>query len=187
MIKKGITYGLPAEVWPRDYQRVEYSLMFMRKKRIPVKVTLNDGSTFSMYVSGLKSERHKLDLCPTPFDQENRIRLPLKRVSLIESGIAKEEIDSSFRGKLTVCSDNNNYIASRRDFFRICRKSYREKKSLRIFLSDGRVIEGVSRGVDGCSVTLRLEKDSDDRQRQLIVFFDWVERIIAFKQDDKNV
>ena len=35
-----ITYGIPAEVWPRDYSKVEASLMFWRKEQIPVKVTM---------------------------------------------------------------------------------------------------------------------------------------------------
>lgn len=38
-----ITYGIPAEVWPRDYSKVEASLMFWRKEQIPVKVTMEDG------------------------------------------------------------------------------------------------------------------------------------------------
>lgn len=32
-----ITYGIPAEVWPRDYSKVEASLMFWRKEQIPRK------------------------------------------------------------------------------------------------------------------------------------------------------
>lgn len=29
-----ITYGIPAEVWPRDYSKVEASLMFWRKEAL---------------------------------------------------------------------------------------------------------------------------------------------------------
>ncbi|HEA3554026.1 TPA: transcriptional regulator, partial [Escherichia coli] len=38
-----ITYGIPAEVWPRDYTNVEKALMFWRKSLIPVRVTMEDG------------------------------------------------------------------------------------------------------------------------------------------------
>ena len=54
-----ITYGIPAEVWPRDYSKVETSLMFWRKEQIPVKVTMEDGQVFCMYVQGTMSSRNK--------------------------------------------------------------------------------------------------------------------------------
>ncbi|EOG3723994.1 transcriptional regulator, partial [Salmonella enterica subsp. enterica serovar Cerro] len=41
-----ITYGIPAEVWPRDYSSIEFSLQFMRAKEIPVRVTTDDSQTF---------------------------------------------------------------------------------------------------------------------------------------------
>ncbi|MZP49280.1 transcriptional regulator, partial [Escherichia coli] len=47
-----ITYGIPAEVWPRDYEHAENILMFWRKNNIPVRVTLEDGQVFCMYVYG---------------------------------------------------------------------------------------------------------------------------------------
>lgn len=56
-----ITYGIPAEVWPRDYSKVEASLMFWRKEQIPVKVTMEDGQVFCMYVQGTMSSRNKVD------------------------------------------------------------------------------------------------------------------------------
>ena len=85
-----ITYGIPAEVWPRDYTNVEKALMFWRKSLIPVRVTMEDGQVFCMYVQGLMSSRNKVDLCPAPFDKENRIRLPLERISTIESGVTED-------------------------------------------------------------------------------------------------
>lgn len=96
-----ITYGIPAEVWPRDYTNVEKALMFWRKSLIPVRVTMEDGQVFCMYVQGLMSSRNKVDLCPAPFDKENRIRLPLERISTIESGVT-EGIAHDFTGRTTV-------------------------------------------------------------------------------------
>lgn len=66
MTKTDITYGIPAEVLPRDYSNVENSLIFWRKSLIPVRVTMEDGQVFSMYIHGLLSARNKLDLSPTP-------------------------------------------------------------------------------------------------------------------------
>lgn len=98
--KTDITYGIPAEVWPRDYSNVEKALMFWRKSLIPVRVTMEDGQVFCMYVQGLMSSRNKVDLCPAPFDKENRIRLPLERISTIESGVT-EGIAHDFTGRTT--------------------------------------------------------------------------------------
>ncbi|EEV7639325.1 TPA: transcriptional regulator, partial [Escherichia coli] len=52
-----ITYGIPAEVWPRDYSNVEFSLQFLRARNIPVRVTIDDGQTFCLYVIGLLTAR----------------------------------------------------------------------------------------------------------------------------------
>ncbi|ENB14455.1 hypothetical protein EC2875150_1281 [Escherichia coli 2875150] len=42
-------------------------------------------------------------------------------------------------------------------------------------MADGREIEGTSDGVDACLVTLKLEDG-----RKILIFFDWVERILPF-------
>lgn len=36
MTTKDITYGIQAELWPRDYTNVEKLLMFWRREQIPV-------------------------------------------------------------------------------------------------------------------------------------------------------
>ncbi|EAB0133970.1 transcriptional regulator [Salmonella enterica subsp. enterica serovar Anatum] len=169
-----ITYGIPAEVWPRDYSNVKNSLMFWRKSLIPVRVTMEDGQVFCMYVHGLMSSRNKVDLCPAPFDKDNRVRLPLERVSTIESGVI-EDIAYHFTGRITIHPDYVNNMPSRRDFFKICRQAHQERKSIRVYMTDGREIEGVSLGVDACQVTIGI-----DDCRRMIVLFDWVERILPF-------
>ncbi|EOF5091049.1 transcriptional regulator [Salmonella enterica] len=168
-----ITYGTPAEVWPRDYSNVEKSLMFWRKSLIPIRVTMEDGQVFSMYVQGLMTSRNKLDLSPTPWDKINRIRLPLERVSTIESGA--QDVDVKYTGRLTVSNEDEVNRPSRRDFFKICRQSYQAQKSIRVYMADGREIEGVSLGVDACQVTIDIGNG-----RKMVVMFDWVERILPF-------
>ena len=168
-----ITYGIPAEVWPRDYEHAERALLFWRSAKFPVRVTLEDGQVFCMYVYGLLSARNKLNLTPDPFSNTNRVRLPLERISTIESGI--EEVDTSFTGRLTLNNEQMVNHPSRRDFFKICRKAYQNGQSIRVYMADGREIEGTSDGVDACLVTLKL-KDG----RKILVFFDWVERILPF-------
>ncbi len=168
-----ITYGIPAEVWPRDYEHAERTLLFWRSAKFPVRVTLEDGQVFCMYVYGLLSARNKLNLTPDPLSNTNRIRLPLERISTIESGI--EEVDTSFTGRLTLNNEQMVNQPSRRDFFKICRQAYQNGKSIRVYMADGREIEGTSDGVDACLVTLKLE-DS----RKILIFFDWVERILPF-------
>ncbi|MGE9527989.1 transcriptional regulator, partial [Escherichia coli] len=78
----------------------ENILMFWRKNNIPVRVTLEDGQVFCMYVQGTMPSRNKLDSCPLPYDKENRIRLPLERISTIESGVI-DGIAREFKGRLT--------------------------------------------------------------------------------------
>ncbi|EEV3944681.1 transcriptional regulator [Escherichia coli] len=170
---KDITYGIPAEVWPRDYEHAERTLLFWRSAKFPVRVTLEDGQVFCMYVYGLLSARNKLNLTPDPLSNTNRIRLPLERISTIESGI--EEVDTSFTGRLTLNNEQMVNQPSRRDFFKICRQAYQNGKSIRVYMADGREIEGTSDGVDACLVTLKLEDD-----RKILIFFDWVERILPF-------
>ncbi|EOV3130125.1 transcriptional regulator [Enterobacter hormaechei] len=169
-----ITYGIPAEVWPRDYSNVETTLMFWRKRTVPIRVMMEDGKEFSMYVQGTMPSRNKLDLCPKPLDKDNRVRLPLERISTIET-IESEHIDTDFCGRVTVHPDYVDNRPSRRDFFKICRQAHEAQKSIRVYMADGREIEGVSLGVDACQVTIGRK----DRGR-MIVFFDWVERILPF-------
>lgn len=168
-----ITYGIPAEVWPRNYEHAERTLLFWRSAQFPVRVTLEDGQVFCMYVYGLLSARNKLNLTPDPLSNTNRIRLPLERISTIESGI--EEVDTSFTGRLTLNNEQMVNQPSRRDFFKICRQAYQNGKSIRVYMADGREIEGKSDGVDACLVTLKLED-----ARKILIFFDWVERILPF-------
>ncbi len=170
---RDITYGIPAEVWPRDYEHAERTLLFWRSAKFPVRVTLEDGQVFCMYVYGLLSARNKLNLTPDPLSNTNRIRLPLERISTIESGI--EEVDTSFTGRLTLNNEQMVNQPSRRDFFKICRQAYQNGKSIRVYMADGREIEGTSDGVDACLVTLKLEDG-----RKILIFFDWVERILPF-------
>ena len=49
------------------------------------------------------------------------------------------------------------------------------QKSIRVYMADGREIEGVSRGVDACQVTLNMGDG-----RKTVAMFDWVERILPF-------
>ncbi|EKC2245430.1 transcriptional regulator [Salmonella enterica] len=169
-----ITYGIPAEVWPRNYEGVEFSLQYDRAKNIPVKVTLEDGQEFCLYVNGLLKSRNKLDLSPVIGSKEHRVRLPLERVSTIET-ISPHDVDKSFSGRITVHPDYVDNRPSCRDFFKICRQAHQTQKSIRVYMADGREIEGVSLGVDACQVTMKVGEHV-----RTIVFFDWVERILPF-------
>ena len=169
-----ITYGIPAEAWPRDYSKAEFSLQYDRANNVPVKVTLEDGQVFCLYVNGLLTARNKLDLSPVIGSKEHRVRLPLERVSTIET-IMPPDVDKEFTGRLTVSNEDVQNQPSRRDFFKICRNAHNEQKSIRVYMADGREIEGVSLGVDACQVTMRVGK-----QTRMIILFDWVERILPF-------
>jgi len=168
-----ITYGIFAEIWPRDYKDVERSLLYYRAKRIPVRVTLEDGQIFSLFVLGLMTARNKLDLAPTPDSKEHRVRLPLERVSSIET-IKPSEVQTSFEGRLTIGVDDCQNQPSKRDFFKICRQASQNEKQLRVYMADGREIEGMPAGFNADQVNLR------QGGKQLVILFDWVERIIPY-------
>ncbi|HCD9775922.1 TPA: transcriptional regulator, partial [Enterobacter hormaechei] len=150
------------------------TLMFWRARSVPVKVTMEDGQVFNMYIQGTLPSRNKLDLSPAPRNKEHRVRLPIERVSTIET-IIPPEVEDGFTGRLTIHPDYGNNQPSRRDFFRICRQAHETQKSIRVYMADGREIEGVSLGVDACQVTMRI----GERVR-MIALFDWVERILPF-------
>lgn len=169
-----ITYGIPAEVWPRDYSNVEHTLMFWRARSVPIKATLDDGQVFCLYVNGLLTARNKIDLSPVIGSKEHRVRLPLERVSTIET-IIPPDVDKEFTGRLTISNEDEVNQPSRRDFFAICRQANKTQKSIRVCMADGREIEGVSLGVDACQVTMRVGE-----RGRMIVLFDWVDRILPF-------
>ncbi|MBS2140948.1 hypothetical protein KCA24_33625 [Escherichia coli] len=64
---------------------------------------------------------------------------------------------------------------SRSDFFTIFRKAYQNDQSIRVYMTDGREIEVVSRGVDACQVTLKLEDGG-----KILVFSVGVNRTFPF-------
>lgn len=169
-----ITYGIPAEVWPRDYKDVERSLQYYRAKHIPVRVTLEDGQVYSLYVYGLLTARNKLDLTPTPSDNEHRVRVPLERVAVIET-INPSDVQVDYVGRLTINADELVNQPSKRDFFKICRQSHQDEKLLRVYMAEGREIKGRSAGVNANQLNMR-QPDG----KQLVILFDWVERIIPF-------
>jgi len=169
-----ITYGIPVEVWPRDYKDVERSLQYYRAKRIPVKVSLEDGQVFSLFVYGLLTARNKLDLTPRFNANDHRVRVPLERVTTIET-IKQEEVHTSFEGRLTINADDFQNQPSKRDFFKVCRQAHQNEKLIRIYMADGREIEGESAGVNASQVNVR-----QGGGKQLVVLFDWVDRIVPF-------
>ncbi|HDC4314691.1 transcriptional regulator [Enterobacter kobei] len=169
-----ITYGIPAEVWPRDYKDVERAVLYYRAKRVPIRVTLEDGQSFSMYAYGILSARNKLDLTPTPDSHENRVRVPLERVSLIET-VKTRFVQKGFVGRITIIADDYRNQPSKRDFFKICRNAHNDGKLLRVYMADGREIEGEPAGFNATQINIRQPDGT-----QLIALYDWVERILAF-------
>ena len=132
-----ITYGIPAEVWPRDYKDVERSLQYYRAKRVPVKVTLEDGQVFSLFVYGLLTARNKLDLTPRYDANDHRVRVPLERVTTVET-IKQGEVQVDFEGRLTINADDYQNQPSKRDFFKICRHAHQNVMLIRVYMGDGR-------------------------------------------------
>ncbi|WP_411512028.1 transcriptional regulator [Escherichia coli] len=169
-----ITYGIPAEVWPRDYSNVEFSLQFLLAGDIPERGLLRGCHTFCLYVIGLSNGRDERGLSPVIGSKEHRVRLPLERVCLVET-ITPVEVDKMFTGRLTVHPDVVDDRPSRRDFFKICRQVRQMQKSLRPCWADGRGTRKRAVSVDACQVAMRVGE-----RGRTIVLPDWVERILPF-------
>ncbi|HBX7159572.1 TPA: hypothetical protein MIB31_26920, partial [Klebsiella pneumoniae] len=74
--------------------------------------------------------------------------------------------------------EDAGYKRSGRDFFQVIRYAHQQGKSIRVYLSDNRVIEGVSTGMNEQSVGVRLPEGN-----LIQIFYDWVDRIIPLNQE----
>lgn len=101
-----------------------------------------------------------------------RIRVELKNISTLE------EISEGSEYKISTIGgeyfNENNLIASQKDFFSICNKCFKQGVGIRAYMADGRVIEGRTTGVNACQVGI-IAKNGNPVQ----ILFDWVDRVTS--------
>lgn len=66
------------------------------------------------------------------------------------------------------------YTPSRRDYFSICNKCYKQGVGIKIYMKYGQVLTGKTTGVNACQVGVRTSNGN-----HMQVMFDWVSRITS--------
>ncbi|EBP0140313.1 hypothetical protein IH92_22040 [Salmonella enterica] len=66
------------------------------------------------------------------------------------------------------------YTPSRKDYFSICNKCFKQGVEIRVYMTDGRIIEGKTTGVNACQTGM-IKANGNHVQ----VLFDWVTRITS--------
>ena len=175
MNKTDFTYGINAEK-ERDLSLTMGYFKHLQSKRLPVRVVAADGQAFSMRVTGFDLRSSRIYFSPFTDDAKaNRVIIPAEYIISAEV-IDASEVDTIHKGQLTLRRgdfEDNGYIRSGRDFFQVIRYAYQQGKPIRVYLSDNRVLEGVSTCMNEQSVGLRL---SNNKTIQL--YYDWVDRIV---------
>lgn len=129
-----------------------------------------------MRVTGFDMKSSRVYFSPMSDDNKaNRVIIPVDYIISAEV-IAASEVDTTYKGQTTLKRgdlEDEGYTRSGKDFFQVIRFAHQQGKSIRVYLSDNRVLEGVSTGMNEQSVGIRL---SDGKTIQ--AFYDWVDRIV---------
>lgn len=174
------TYGINAESERNLASTLEYFKDAQRRK-LGVRVVTANEMTFQMIVSGFDLKSYRVYLSPVSDDHKaNRVIIPVDYIISAEH-IPASEVDTAYKGQLTIRRgdlEDAGYKRSGRDFFQVIRYAHQQGKPIRVYLSDNRVLNGVSTGMNEQSASIRL---SDGRVVQ--IFYDWVDRIIPLNQE----
>lgn len=176
---KDFTYGIEAEK-ERDLGKTMSFFKNVQSTRRPVNVTISNGQSFCMFVNGYHDRGERIYLgSSASYQKENRVIVPVDYIISVEQ-ILMNEVYEACKGQLTIRRgdlESEGYRRSGRDFFQVIRFAHQQGKAIRVYLSDDRIIEGVSTGMNEQSANLRLPKGN-----RIQVFYDWVNRIIPIEK-----
>ncbi|HBR5661106.1 TPA: hypothetical protein ACMEW7_004158 [Klebsiella pneumoniae] len=174
------TYGINAESERNLASTLEYFKDAQRRK-LGVRVVTANEMTFQMIVSGFDLKSYRVYLSPVSDDHKaNRVIIPVDYIITAEH-IPASEVDTAYKGQTTLKRgdfEDGGFVRSGKDFFQVIRYAHQQGKPIRVYLSDNRVLNGVSTGMNEQSAGIRL---SDGRVVQ--IFYDWVDRIIPLNQE----
>ncbi|EOB4932148.1 phase 1 flagellin transcriptional repressor [Escherichia coli] len=102
-----------------------------------------------------------------------------KRIKISMEYIASLEelpVDSDVKPYLIEPEQFNACVTepTRRDFFSICNKCFQQGVGIRVYMADGRTVEGKTTGVNACQVGV-IRPNGNHIQ----IMFDWVMRITS--------
>lgn len=170
-IMNDITWGKEAEKWPRDYSLFARRIQFLRFNSIPVRVFNQNGLSLICYIAKFNVNENEIFVSDKPKGTK-RFRVELQNISTLE------ELAGDVEHKISIINGeqfNENVVsASKRDFFSICNKCFKQGVEIRAHMSDGRVIEGKTTGVNACQVGVITENGNHTQ-----ILFDWVDRITS--------
>ena len=164
-----ITYGRDADVWPRDYSLLSRRLQFLRFNDVPVKMVSCNGLSIIGYVAKFYPEENVIYASSRPKGTK-RIKISMEYIASLE----ELPVDSDVKPYLIEPEQFNSSVTepTRKDFFSICNKCFQQGVGIRVYMIDGRVIEGKTTGVNACQVGL-VKPNGNHTQ----IMFDWVSRI----------
>lgn len=173
---KDFTYGIEAEKERNLGKTMEYFRYVQVTARSPVRIVMANELSFSMFVTGTKPRDKKILLGPGFIsDSKRQVTIPVEYIVSAEY-ISRDDVDKDYKGRLTVKRgdlEDEGYKRSGRDFFQVIRFAHQQERAVRVYLSDNRVIEGVSTGMNEQSVGLKLVMGN-----KIQLFYDWVDRVV---------
>ncbi|EAS0615800.1 phase 1 flagellin transcriptional repressor [Salmonella enterica] len=166
-----ITWGREAEQWPRDYSLFARRIQFLRFNSILVRIFNPNGLSLIGYISKFNVNENAIYVSDEPRGKK-RVRIELQCISTLE------ELSENTKHKISIINgehfNKSNCPASKKDFFSICNKCFKQGVEIRIHMVDERIIEGKTTGVNACQVGV-IAKNGNHTQ----ILFDWVDRITS--------
>ncbi|EOV0287492.1 phase 1 flagellin transcriptional repressor [Salmonella enterica] len=166
-----ISYGRDAEVWPRDYSMLARRIQFLRFNDCPVRLISCNGLCMVGYISKF-NQKENLILASATAKGKERVEVKLETLAMVEELNIRENVSALMVNSI----EFNSYILppSRKDFFSICNKCFKQGVNIRVGMMNGQVIEGRTTGVNACQVGV-LKSNGNHVQ----IMFDWVKRITS--------
>ncbi|EEP0997519.1 phase 1 flagellin transcriptional repressor [Salmonella enterica] len=166
-----ITWGRDAEQWPRDYTLFSRRLQFLRFNFVPVRIFSQNGISLTCYIVKFNVDEKAIYVSDIPRSKD-RIRLELQNIATLE------ELPDRNQNTMTLLNgeafNKRVSVASKKDFFSICNKCFKQGVEIRVYMMDGRIIEGKTTGVNACQTGV-IKANGNHVQ----VLFDWVTRITS--------
>ncbi|EEQ4685016.1 phase 1 flagellin transcriptional repressor [Escherichia coli] len=166
-----ITYGREAEVWPRNYSMLARRIQFLRYNDYPVKLVSCNGYSVIGYISKFNQNENMI-LASDEAKGKNRVEVKLESLASLE----ELPVSKYLTTKLIVGEIFNNQPCppTRKDFFSICNKCFKQGVGIKVYMLDGRVLTGKTSGVNACQVGI-IKSNGNHVQ----IMFDWVSRITS--------
>lgn len=166
-----ITWGKEAEKWPRDYSLFARRIQYLRFNSIPVCIFNQNGVSLICYIAKFNVNENAIYVSDEPRGAK-RVRIELQNISTLEE--LSEDVLHEVSVENGEQFNKREIPASRKDFFSICNKCFKQGVEIRAHMSDGRVIEGKTTGVNACQVGVITENGNHTQ-----ILFDWVDRITS--------